>query len=80
MSISYLTDFGIYDLATLTIYYKIGNESGSYDFPPPHASLKSYPQLEAYKKTDRITKLFYSMTDNGRSAFKNQRRKWYKGN
>lgn len=57
----YITDLGF-----MKIYYKNGNITGSYKFQPPFALLSIKPELEAYKRLDRMTKVIYLMTDSVR--------------
>jgi hypothetical protein len=57
----YITDLGF-----MKIYYKNGNITGSYKFQPPFALLSIKPELEAYKRLDRITRQLSFMTDSVR--------------
>lgn len=64
-------DPGIYntsttDLGIMIIYYKYGDITGSYRFQPPPALLRVQPNLEAFKRINRITNQLYSMTDSVR--------------
>jgi hypothetical protein len=63
-----LTDLGI-----MTMYYKYGNNSGSYKFQPPYALLSVQPKSNVLKRLSRLTNQIYYMTDSVRLLFRNQK-------
>ncbi|WP_316788871.1 hypothetical protein [Pedobacter frigoris] len=46
------------DLGIIKVQYKINSDTGSYQFQPPHKSIKNPPNPDAYKKMSKIVGLF----------------------
>lgn len=55
--------FTVSHLGMMQIQYKIKSDTGSYQFKPPHRSIKNPPNLEAYENISKIVGLFKAMTD-----------------
>jgi len=77
-SVYHWVDPGIYnrsitDLGKMTMYYKYGDITGNYKFQPPHALLRIKPELEAFKRINRIAQQLYVMTDSVRILWSNQK-------